>query len=98
MRLIELELINIKSYKEEKIVFSEGINCILGLNGSGKSTIIESIGNVLFNCNQRTNNELLRYNEKKGMISLLFEGNDNKLYRINKTIRPKASTIKIIER
>lgn len=97
MRLIELELTNIKTYKEEKIVFSEGINCILGLNGSGKSTIIESIGNVLFNYNQRTNNELLRYNEKKGMISLLFEGNDNKLYRINKTIRPKAATIKIID-
>ena len=31
------------------------------------------------------------------MISLLFEGNDNKLYRINKTIRPKAATIKIID-
>ena len=98
MRLIELQLTNIKSYKQEVIKFSEGINCILGLNGSGKSTIIESIGSVLFNYNQRTNNNLLRYNETKGQISLLFEGDDSKLYRITKTIRNKGnSNIKIID-
>ena len=98
MRLIELELTNIKSYKHEIIKFSEGINCILGLNGSGKSTIIESIGSTLFNYNQRTTNELLRYNETKGQISLLFEGNDNKLYKIIKTLRNKGnSNIKIID-
>jgi len=98
MRLIELELTNIKSYKHEIIKFSEGINCILGLNGSGKSTIIESIGSVLFNYNQRTTNNLLRYNETKGQISLLFEGNDNKLYRVIKNLRNKGnSNLKIID-
>lgn len=98
MRLIELELTNIKSYKHEIIKFSEGINCILGLNGSGKSTIIESIGSVLFNYNQRTTNSLIRYNEGKGQISLLFEGNDNKIYRIVKNLRNKgASSIKLID-
>ena len=98
MKLMELELTNIKSYKHEIIRFSEGINCILGLNGSGKSTIIESIGSVLFNYNQRTTNNLLRYNETKGQISLLFEGNDNKIYRIIKNLRNKGnSNIKIVD-
>lgn len=98
MRLIQLELNNIKSYQQETIKFNDGINCILGANGSGKSTIIESIGSVLFNYNQRSANNLLRYNEVKGSISLLFEGNDNKLYQIIKKYRNKgAGSIKIID-
>lgn len=97
MRLIELELINIKSYEKEKINFSGGINCILGLNGSGKSTIIESIGFALFNYNQNTTNSLLRYNETKGSISLKFEGKDDNIYKIIRTLKPKASTVKIID-
>lgn len=97
MRLIKLELNNIKSYKQETINFSDGINCILGLNGSGKSTIIESIGSVLFNYNQRTTNNLLRYNELKGALTLTFSGNDNNIYKIIKTIRSGgAGTVKII--
>lgn len=97
MQLIKLELNNIKSYKQETINFSNGINCILGLNGSGKSTIIESIGSVLFNYNQRTINNLLRYNETKGSISLTLLGNDSITYQIIKSIRNKGNgNVKII--
>lgn len=97
MRLIKLELNNIKSYKQETIIFSDGINCILGLNGSGKSTIIESIGSVLFNYNQRTTNNLLRYKEFKGFIALTFSGDDNNIYQIVKTIRNTGNgNVKII--
>lgn len=97
MRLISLELNNIKSYKQEVINFSTGINCILGLNGSGKSTIIESVGSVLFNYNQRTNNNILRYNETKGSIALTFQGNDNIIYKIIKIIRNKGNgNVKIL--
>jgi len=97
MKLIELELNNIKSYKQEIIKFGEGINCILGLNGSGKSTIIESIGNVLFNYNPRTTSEVLRYNEKTGKIILIFEGIDNKRYKIIRTFKANSSPVKLID-
>ena len=96
MKLIELKLKNIKTYVDETIKFSDGINCILGLNGSGKSSIIESIGYVLFNYSQRTSNNLLRYNETKGSISLKFIGNDDITYQIIRNIRSKNSSIKII--
>lgn len=97
MKLISLTLENIKSYKEETIDFKEGINCILGLNGSGKSTIIESIGFALFNYTNKTANELLRYNENKGIITLTFEAADDKVYTIVRTIRKKANTVKLVD-
>lgn len=96
MILQKLTLQNIKSYVNETFDFSEGINCILGLNGSGKSTIIESIGVALFNY-YRNLNQLLRYNESKGLITLEFIGNDDRRYRIVRTIRPKSSLVKIID-
>ena len=98
MKLISLDLENIKSYKKEHIDFKEGINCILGLNGSGKSTIIESIGFALFNYSSKSTSELLRYNETKGYIIIEFEGTDDKVYIIKRTIKPASSTIQIIDK
>lgn len=97
MKIISLELENIKSYKHEIINFKNGINCILGLNGSGKSTIIESIGFGLFNYSPKTMNELLRYNEIKGLITITFEAIDGKIYCIKRTIKSKSNTVKIID-
>ena len=97
MKIISLELENIKRYKHEIINFKNGINRILGLNGSGKSTIIESIGFGLFNYSPKTMNELLRYNEIKGLITITFEAIDGKIYCIKRTIKSKSNTVKIID-
>ncbi len=98
MKLIKLKLVNIKSYVKADIYFQDGINCILGLNGSGKSTIIESIGFALFNFSSRTSGKMLRYNTKQGSISLEFVGNDGIQYIIERTIRLKqGGTIKLID-
>ena len=50
MLIKSLELQNIKSYGEDAIPirFKPGVNLICGRNGSGKSTILESIGFALF--------------------------------------------------
>lgn len=97
MEIISLKLENIKSYKNEYINFREGINCILGLNGSGKSTIIESIGYALFNYSFKTTNELLRYNENKGTVTIEFRGNDDKTYILSRVIRQSNNSIKLID-
>lgn len=97
MRLIKLELENIKSYEHEVINFNDGINCIIGLNGSGKSTIIESIGYALFNYNPTTVDSLLRYNETKGSISIEFEANDGIRYQIVRKVRKQTGgSVKIV--
>ena len=43
-----LRLRNIKSFADEELRFTNGINIIAGRNGAGKSTIIEAVGLTLF--------------------------------------------------
>jgi exonuclease SbcC len=93
-----IHLVNVKSYVDETIHFNDGINCILGLNGSGKSTIIEAIGMGLFNYNRYRNvSQMLRYKEKRGLIELDFVADDGRLYRVTRTLKPQSSTVKIAD-
>ena len=48
MIITAIRLRNIKSFVEEELRFTRGINIIAGRNGAGKSTVIESVGLVLF--------------------------------------------------
>ena len=49
MRILSLELQNIKSYHEPtRIEFTSGLNAVCGMNGSGKTTVLEAIGYALF--------------------------------------------------
>ncbi len=43
MKLNRLKLINFKNYLELNIDFTEGINCILGKNGMGKTNLLDAI-------------------------------------------------------
>ncbi len=98
MIIESVRLNNIKSYVDETINLSEGINCILGLNGSGKSTIIEAIGYALFNFNRYTpNNKIVRYNEKKGIVEVVFVGEDARRYKVIRTQRNQSSTAVLMD-
>lgn len=88
MKLISLTLENIKSYVQETIPFYEGVNFISGVNGAGKSTIIEAVGYALFDSNPFSNlRQFVREGEKKGTISLVVEADDERFYRIVRRIR-----------
>lgn len=91
MPIKKLIIKNIKSYIDEEIDFSEGINCIIGKNGAGKSTIIESIGFAMFNSNKISQSSLIRYGEKEGSITLIYEALDGCDYSIYRKISKKGN-------
>jgi len=93
VKLVSLTLNNIKSYCRETINFHNGVNFISGINGTGKSTIIEAIGYVLFDANPFSSmKQFIREGEKKGEISLVFEGRDERLYRVVRRLRSPSGS------
>lgn len=79
----DIELENIKTYKYEKVVFSQGNNVLIGENGAGKSTILESIYLSLFGDTVPGRNlvDMIRYGERQGKITIRFDV-DGTNYRI----------------
>ncbi|MBK5114152.1 MAG: SMC family ATPase [Candidatus Heimdallarchaeota archaeon] len=79
----DIELENIKTYKYEKVVFSQGNNVLIGENGAGKSTILESIYLSLFGDTVPGRNlvDMIRYGEQQGKITIRFDV-DGTNYRI----------------
>ena len=76
MLLKSLKLKNIKTHRDTFIEFQPGINAIIGDNGSGKSTILEAIGAVLFQLVDYKAKEFITYGEKKGSIELVVNAEE----------------------
>lgn len=43
MHLKDLHLINFKNYEETEVTLSDGVNCFVGSNGSGKTNILDAV-------------------------------------------------------
>src|SRR5947209_4571162 len=83
MRILSLELENIKSYGElAHIDFTTGLNAVCGLNGAGKTTILESIGFALFDFLAYNQAAFVREGEKSGTIRLHLIARDERGYEI----------------
>ena len=94
MLLQSLELNNIRSYVDERIVFPSGSFLLSGDIGSGKSTILLGIEFALFGLlrGEISGSSLLRHGADKGFVALEFSIQDAK-YRIGRFL--KRSTIGI---
>jgi len=92
MRIVSIQLKNIKSHRDTEFSFSPGINVLSGPNGSGKSTIFEAIGYALFGVSAQDfvskAERFLTIGTKRGEISVLFEPTEGELYRVTRTVGP----------
>ena len=86
MILKELEIENFRLFPYLKIKFSDGINIISGLNGQGKTSILESIYYLALTKSFRTSNDnhVISYNKKHFNINSDFVSgeSDKKVIRI----------------
>ncbi|HED05778.1 MAG TPA: DNA replication and repair protein RecF, partial [Ignavibacteria bacterium] len=74
MTLLFVYLKNFRSHKNSKLNFSDGINYIVGGNGQGKTSVLESI---YYLCttkgyNSKSDSEVVRFNENEFEVEGLF--------------------------
>ena len=91
MKINRIELKNYRIHKEYEQSFENGINLLLGNNGSGKSSVLEAIGFALFNSSARSANEdIVSKGEKSGSAKVFFVGGDGKEYEIERKFGTSA--------
>ncbi len=82
MRIAQIDLENVKSYRQESVVFTEGTNAICGPNGAGKSTLLEAIGFALFDFLPTTQSQFVREGEKTATVTVHLVGEDERTYLV----------------
>lgn len=104
MIIKSIELFNIRSHKNTKITFDNGINVFIGGTGSGKTSILMAMEFALFGSESIKDFSML-LNRRAGMgkVVLEFEHNGKNykiirgLVREGKSIRTDNSSLKIYE-
>lgn len=94
MLIESVRLKNIKSFSDAEIHFKAGVNFIKGANGTGKTTLIESIGFALFNVTTTgfsggIHSYLLRDGERDGEVCVRFRANGQR-YAAVRTVSQEA--------
>ncbi|MDR2581701.1 MAG: AAA family ATPase [Fibromonadaceae bacterium] len=85
MKINKVELKNYRIHKEYEESFGNGINLLLGSNGSGKSSVLEAIGFALFDSSVRSKDkDIVTEGEKSGSAKVFFTGTDEKEYEIER--------------
>ncbi len=84
MHITRIELENIKSHAESKFEFQRGTTAITGINGAGKTTIIEAVAWTLFDLLDYKKDDFARRGTKtKGIARVSFESSlDEREYTV----------------
>ena len=94
MIIKSLYLENIRSYKSQKVFFSEGMTLLSGDIGSGKSTVLLGIEFALFGLirGSISGSSLLRHGAKEGFVELEFVIGDDK-FLVRRSLKRSSSGI-----
>ncbi len=105
--LIELNLINWKTHENSKFSFMKGVNLLVGIMGSGKSSVTDGISYALFGTFPDLNRRKVKLTDlimknNSGQktscsVELLFSV-DNDLYRVVRKINEIGGTEAVLEK
>lgn len=84
MLITRVELENIKSYRRLTVDLQRGTTAISGVNGSGKTTIVEAIGYALFDSLAYNQGQFVREGERYGRIVIHLVGGDDRAYVVER--------------
>lgn len=91
MRIVYLELENIKSYAGvTRLDFTGGLNAVCGHNGSGKTTVLEAIGWALFDSLAYKRDGFLREGQRSGTVRVGVTASDGRLYEVVRHVGASA--------
>jgi len=97
VKINKVVLKDFRIHRDAIFEFDEGINLIIGKNGSGKSSILEAIGIALFDADSRSSlQETVRLGAKFACINVEFEANDGIAYVAERRIG-NISSFKLIK-
>jgi len=101
MIITKIELENITTHKKTLIEFQEGLNILIGQNGSGKSTILNMIGYNLFDFLPGSQNDYLRndyyFQPKFGTIAVWIVGLNDDQFVIKRTLGKQSNDIEVLD-
>src|SRR5262245_2113435 len=75
MQITKVEINNIKNHVEREFTFQPGVVAICGPNGSGKTTILESVAWALFDHLDYKRDDFVRRGAKRGQVAVSFLSN-----------------------
>ncbi|MDQ3856378.1 MAG: AAA family ATPase, partial [Chloroflexota bacterium] len=82
MRILKVQLTNIKSYGEQTVELAPGTNSICGQNGAGKTTILEAVGWALFGYLSYNQQHFVRDGASWGQVAVTFVARDGREYQV----------------
>lgn len=94
MYLKSLQLINFKNYEETEVPLCKGINCFVGVNGSGKTNILDAI-HYLSMCKSYLNTvdrQNIRFDQQFFSIIGIFD-KDEKEYTVHCALKAGAKKV-----
>ena len=95
MVLSTLKLANFKNYQEETFQFKEGISCLIGLNGMGKTNLLDAIHYLCMTRSSQSNTDqdnilfgesyfsIIGDFKSKLKVNCFFESGKKKIFKVN---------------
>ncbi|HEX4205420.1 MAG TPA: SMC family ATPase [Ktedonobacteraceae bacterium] len=90
MLITRIDLENVKSYRTISVEMGRGTTAISGVNGAGKTTIVEAIGFALFDYLPYNREQFIREGEKYGKIVVHLVGSDDRPYEVERRFGSSA--------